>query len=120
MFYWRKQQKQVRQYVRECPTCQHCKTENVASPGLLQPLPVPTAPFINISMDFITNLPKSEGKEVIFVVVDRFNKYAQFMALSHPYSATTMAKTFMDSVYKLHGMPVTIISDRDTIFLSKF
>jgi hypothetical protein len=120
MFYWRKQQKQVRQYVRECPTCQRCKTENVASPGLLQPLPVPTAPFTDISMDFITNLPKSEGKEVIFVVVDRFSKYAHFMALSHPYSATTVAKTFMNSVYKLHGMPATIVSDRDTIFLSKF
>lgn len=71
-------------------------------------------------MDFITNLLKSEGKEVIFIVVDRFSKYANFMTLSHPHSATTVAKTFMDSVYKLHGMPTTIVSDRDTIFLSKF
>jgi hypothetical protein len=58
-------------------------------------------------MDFITSLPKSEGKEVIFVVMNRFNKYAHFMALSHPYLATTVAKTFIDSVYKLHGMPAT-------------
>jgi hypothetical protein len=60
-------------------------------------------------MDFITSLPKSEGKEVIFVVVDRFSKYAHFMALSHHYSATTVAKTFMDYVYKLHGIPATIV-----------
>ena len=86
----------------------------------MQPLPVPTAPFTDISMDFITCLPKSEGKKVIFVVVDRLSKYAHFMALTHPYSATTVAKTFMDSVYKLHGMPATIVSDHDTIFLSQF
>ena len=120
LLYWKKQQKQVRQYVRECPTCQRCKTENIAIPGLLQPLSVPAAPFTDISMDFITSLPKSEGKDVIFVVVDRFSKYAYFMALSHPYSATTVAKTFMESVYKLYGMPATIVSDRDSIFLSKF
>ena len=120
IFYWKKQQKQIRQYVRECPTCQQYKTENMATPGLLQPLPIPTTPFTDISMDFITGLPKSEGKEVIFVVVDRFSKYAHFMALSHPYTAHTVAKTFMESIYKLHGLPATIVSDRDSIFLSQF
>jgi hypothetical protein len=55
---------------------------------------VPYAPFIDISMDFIDGLPKSEGKEVIFVVVDRFSKYAHLMALTHPYSAITVAKVF--------------------------
>ena len=120
IFYWKKQQKQIRQYVRECPTCQQYKTENVATPGLLQPLPIPVAPFMDISMDFITGLPKSEGKEVIFVVVDRFSKYAHFMAFSHPYTANTVTKTFMESIYKLHGLPATIISDHDSIFLSQF
>ena len=119
VFYWKKLQKMVRQYVRECPTCQQNKSENVKTPGLLQPLPIPYAPFIDISMDFIEGLPRSEGKEVIFVVVDRFSKYAHFMALPHPYSAATVAKSFMDNVYKLHGMPATIVSDRDTIFLSQ-
>jgi len=106
--------------MRECPTCQQYKTENVATPGLLQSLPIPTAPFTDISMDFITGLPKSEGKEVLFVVVDRFSKYAHFMTLSHPYTAHTVAKTFMESIYKLHGLPATIVSDRDSIFLSQF
>jgi hypothetical protein len=88
------------------------------SPGLLQLLPVPSAPFIDINMDFIEGLPKSEGNEVIFVVVDRFSKYAHLMALAHPYSAITVAKVFMENIYKLHEILATIVSDRDNIFLS--
>jgi len=92
-------------------------TQNVKLPGLLQPLPIPIAPFIDISMDFIEGLPKSEGKEVILLLVDQFSKYAHLMALAHPYSTLTVAKVFMKHVYKLHGMLATIMSDRDNIFL---
>jgi len=120
LFYWRGQQKQIRQYIRECNVCQRNKHENVASPGLLQPLPVPFALFIDISMDFIDGLPKLEGKEVIMVVVDRFSKYAHYMALSYPYSAPMVARVFMENVYKLHGLPASITSDRDPVFLSRF
>ena len=76
--------------MRAWSICQQNKHENVATPGLLQPLPIPHAPFIDISMDFIDGLPKSEGKDVIMVVVDRFSKYAHFMSLSHPYLAPTV------------------------------
>jgi len=120
LFYWRGQQKHIRQHIRECSVCQRNKHENMASPGLLQPLPIPYAPFINISMDFVEGLPKSEGKDVILVVVDRFDKYAHCLALSHPYSAPMVAKMFMDNIYKLHGLPATITSDRDPVFLSRF
>ena len=119
-FYWKGQQKHVRQYIRECPICQQNKSENTRTPGLLQPLPIPTAPFIDISMDFVEGFPKSEGREVIFVVVDRFSKYAHFMAIPHPYTACSVARVFLDNVYKLHGFPATIVSDRDTVFLSLF
>jgi hypothetical protein len=71
-------------------------------------------------MDFIDGLPKSEGKDVIMVVVDRFNKYAHFMSLSHPYSAPTVAKIFIDNMYKLHGLPTSVVTNRDPVFLSKF
>jgi hypothetical protein len=76
--------------------------------------------FIDISMDFIEGLPKSEGKKVIMVVVDQFSKYVHCLALSHPYTAPSVAKVFMDNVYKLHGLPASIVSDRDPVFLSKF
>lgn len=71
-------------------------------------------------MEFIKGLPKSDGKDIILVVVDRFTKFAHFLPLSHPFSAPKVAQEFFDLVYKLHGLPVTIISDRDPIFLSRF
>lgn len=74
--------------------CQQCKYETVASPGQLQPLPVPEAVWSDISMDFIDGLPPSFGKSVILVIVDRFSKAAHFLALSHPYTASSVAKIF--------------------------
>ena len=67
-------------------------------------------------MDFITGLPKSHGMSVILVVVDRFTKYAHFIALGHPFSAAKVAELFMNTVVRLHGWPKEIISDRDIIF----
>jgi len=110
----------MRTYVRECHTCQKNKSENVLTPGLLQPLPIPQAPFVDISMDFIEGLPNSKGKNVVLVVVDRFNKYAHFIALSHPYTAASVEDAFMNNIYKLHGLPASIVSDRDPVFLSRF
>jgi hypothetical protein len=71
-------------------------------------------------MDFITGLPKSEGKSVIMVIVDRLTKYAHFCALSHPFKASTVATAFMETVQKLHGSPKIIVSDRDPIFTDIF
>lgn len=110
----------VEEVVAACDICQRHKSDNAPSPGLLQPLPIPTTVWSDISMDFIEGLPHSHGKSVIFVVVDRLSKFAHFMALAHPYTALTVAQVFMDNVYRLHGMPSTIVSDRDPCFLSNF
>ena len=71
-------------------------------------------------MDFIIGLPKSEGKSVIMVVVDRLTKYAHFCALSHLFKVSTVATAFMETIKKLHRNPKIIVSDRDPIFTGNF
>jgi hypothetical protein len=71
-------------------------------------------------MNFITELPRSKGKSVIMVIVDRLTKYAHFCALPHPFKTSTFATEFMETVQKLHGIPKIIVSDRDPIFTGHF
>ena len=87
---------------------------------LLQPLSIPTTPWTDVSLDFVEGLPKSMGFEVILVVVDRLTKYVQFVPVSHPYSAAKIAFLYMQHIFKLHGMPSSIVSDRDANFTSLF
>lgn len=119
-FYNPHARRMVREFVRSCTMCQKNKTEHLHPAGLLQPLSVPSQVWSDISMDFIEGFLKVGGKSVILTVVDRFSKYAHFIPLSHPYSASTIAKAFFDSIMKLHGVPCSIVSDRDPIFTSIF
>lgn len=70
-------------------------------------------------MDFIDGLPLSGGKNCIMVIVDRFSKYAHFLPSAHPFSALQVAKLFVNQVYRLHGLPLSIVSDRDKVFTSQ-
>jgi len=106
--------------VAECLVCQQNKVETIKTPGLLQPLSIPSQRWEEVSMDFIIGLTKSEGKSVIMVVVDRLTKYAHFCALSHPFKASTISIVFMEAIQKLHGNPKIIVSDRDPIFIGNF
>jgi hypothetical protein len=119
-FFWDGLKTDVQRFVAECLVCQQNKVEIIKTPGLLQPLSIPSQHWEEVSMDFITGLPKSEGKSVIMVIVDRLTKYAHFCALSHPFKASTVATAFMETVQKLHGNPKIIVSDRDPIFTGHF
>jgi hypothetical protein len=107
-------------FVAECDVCQCNKGEILKSSGTLQPLLIPPAIWKDISMDFITGLPKSGNKSIIMVVVDRLSKYAHFCTLQHTFIASMVAQIFMDQVFKLHGMPHSIVSDRDPTFIRNF
>lgn len=75
------------------------KGKHVAYPGLLQPLPEPQYAWSHVFMNFVKRLPTSASKNVILVVVDRFTKYGHFLPLSHPYSAASIARLFLDNIY---------------------
>jgi hypothetical protein len=110
----------VQDFVRACATCQRFKSEHLHPAGLLQPLPVPSAVWADIGLDFIEALPKVHGKTVILSVVDRFSKMAHFIPLAHPYTAEAVAQAFFSDIVRLHGVPQSIVSDRDVIFTSGF
>lgn len=117
---WKGMNKCVQRLVQSCTVCQRAKPDRARYPGLLQPLPVPDSAFQVISMDFIEGLPRSGRFNSILVVVDKFSRFAHFIPLAHPFSASTVATAFMENVFKLHGAPEQIISDRDRIFNSNF
>lgn len=118
-FYW-PNIKDVKFFIKTCDLCQKEKILTHALFGLSQPLPITTQIWADISMDFITDLPLSHNFSTIFVMVDRFTKAAHFSALPFHYTSPMVAQTFWDSCGKLHGISKTIVSDRDSIFLSDF
>jgi transposase InsO family protein len=119
LFAWPGLKHHVDQFVRSCPTYQQAKVERVKYPGLLQPLKTPETAWQVISLDFVEGLPTSHGYDCILVVLDLFSKYSRFIGLKHPFTALSVAKQFMLHIYKLHGLPSAIVSDRDRIFTSQ-
>ena len=120
LFFWPGMRQDVHNYVASCHSCQITKYVPAKPQGLLQPLPIPQRPWVDISMDFIVQLPKSAGFTAILVVVDRFSKTAHFEALKLGFTAKIVARAFINSVVKLHGFPHSIVSDWDPLFLSRF
>ena len=88
--------------------------------GLIQPLPIPEKVWEDLAMDFITGIPNSEGHSTILVVFDRLSKQAHFGPLPRNHSTSRIASLFFSMVCKLRGIPRSIVSDCDAIFLSKF
>ena len=114
-FFWPQMDSWIRDYVRSCEDCQKDKAICHTRYGLLQPLEVPFVPWDSISMDFITDLPLSDGHDSIWVIVHRFTKMAHFVPLkSNAKKAPDLAQIFLREVWWLHGLPSTIVSDRDT------
>src|SRR5271155_4071218 len=104
----------VNQYIRTCDTCARNKTPRHRRHGQLQPLPIPPGPWKSVSMDFIVELPPSQGYDAIYVCVDRFTKMAHFIPTNSNVTAEQTADLYLRNVFKNHGLPNDVVSDRGT------
>ena len=116
----------VTKFIKNCVQCQQNKHSTHAKYGEAQAMEPPTAPWTNITMDFVTQLPISKDPvtgyeyDAIFNVVDRCTKAAEFVPFRHSYTAAQLAHVFADRIVRHHGIPASIISDRDKLFTSNF
>src|SRR5215469_12445919 len=114
-------EKDVTHYVQSCKSCQRNKSSTQRPVGLLQLLPIPDRLWSSISMDFITHLPRSQmGYDAILVFVDRLTKMTHLTPCLTSDGAPEVAQHFMTTIFRLHGLPNQIVSDRDSRFTSHF
>ena len=108
----------IKRYVKNCDTCQRSKAVRHAPYGLLQPNEVPDQPWRSITMDFITDLPESDGYDTILVVIDRLTKMSHFISCKKGLDTRQFTTLFMQNIVRLHGIPRDIITDRGSLFTS--
>jgi len=109
----------TRAFVAACQGCAHSKASHMPPVGLLHPLLILSCPWSHIAVDFVTGLPPSQGNTVILTIVDRYSKSVNFVALPELPSARETADLLVSNVFRLHGIPVDIVSDRGPQFTSQ-
>lgn len=119
-YYWPNMRRYIREYIQSCDVCNRNKTPRHKPAGPLHPLPIPDTPWSSVSFDFIVELPMSSGHNAIFVVVDRFTKMAHFIPTTTTITAEGTADLYLQHVFRIHGFPKDIVSDRGPQFTSKF
>jgi hypothetical protein len=119
-YYWNGMKRDTSKYIQACDLCIQSKPSNQVPVGLLQPIPLPMAPWLEITYDLIVGLPVSEGYDAIFTVVDRLTKMVHFIPTTSKATAVDVANLFVNFVWKLHGLPRKTISDRGPNFNAKF
>ena len=120
-FWWTRMKREVAKYVSECDVCRRVKAEHQRPAGTLRPIAVPEWKWDEVGMDFITGFPKSQkGNNAIWVVIDRLSKVAHFLPVRDDIRASQLADLYMARIVPLHGVPLRIISDRGSLFVSRF
>jgi hypothetical protein len=120
-YWWTKMKIEIARYMAKCDTCRRVKAIHMKATGPLQPLPIPTWKWENISMDFIVGLPRTaKGFDSIWVIVGRLTKIAHFLPIKIDHPVDVYAQLYIARILSLHGVPKTIVSDRGPQFVSKF
>ena len=120
-YWWSRMKRDIVNFVAQCPNCQQVKYEHQRPGGTLQRMPIPEWKWERIAMDFVVGLPKTLGKfDSIWVIVDRLTKSAHFILVKMTYNAEKLAKLYISEIVRLHGVPLSIISDKGTQFTFKF
>ncbi|KZV40786.1 DNA/RNA polymerase superfamily protein [Dorcoceras hygrometricum] len=121
LYWWPGMKRDVAKFVAECLTCQLVKAEHQRPAGLLKPLPIPEWKWESITMDFVTGLPRTvQGYNSIWVIIDRLTKSAHFLPVKMTYEVSRYAELYVKEIVRLHGVPISIVSDRDPKFTSAF
>ena len=120
-YYWSGLKRHVGEFVRRCLTCQQVKAEHQKPAGLLQPLEVAEWKWEHVTMDFVTHFPRTQQKhDAIWVIVDRLTKSAHFLAMRMTFALERFCRLYIREIVWLHGVPVSIVSDRDPRFTAHF
>src|SRR3989337_1145002 len=119
-YYWPGMRNYIKRYIQHCQTCPRIKASRHAPYELLKPLEIPDHPWNDLSMDFITGLPLSDNYNAILVVVDRLTKMAHFIPCRDDTTSVELAELYHKNVWKAHGIPKSIVSDRGQLFISSF
>jgi hypothetical protein len=121
LYWWTRMKRENAKYISECDTCQRVKASHFKVAGTLQPLPIPSWKWEDLSMDFIVGLPNtSRCHDSIWVIMDRLTKTAHFLPVHTTHRAEKYAEIYIDQIVRLHGIPKTIVSDRGTLFVARF
>jgi hypothetical protein len=119
-YYWSSMREEVKMFVNKCKICQYAKGKK-KNIGLYQPLPILERPWDVINMDFVLGFPRTQrGNDSIFVVVDQFSKTTHFIPCQKTNDAMHVANLLFKEIVRLHGLPMIIVSDRDTKFVGHF
>jgi hypothetical protein len=120
-YYWPGMKKEVVYFIAKCLECQKVKYEHRHPVGLLHPLPILEWKWEVVTMDFITKLPRTNKQhDYIMVVVDKLTKFSHFIPVKFTHKESNVVDIYMREVSQLHGIPKTILSERDPKFTSNF
>ncbi|GJU22961.1 reverse transcriptase domain-containing protein [Tanacetum coccineum] len=120
-YWWPGMKKDIAEYVSKCLTCLKVKAEHQRPFGLLQQPKIPVCKWEGIAMDFVTKLPRiSNGHDTIWVIMDRLTKSAHFLPMHEDYKMDRLSRLYLNEIFSRHGVPISIISDRDSRFTSRF